>query len=63
MKCNVGKNDRVLRIIIGLLVLSAGLMFSSWWGLIGLVPLLTGIMKWCPAYCPLNISTCSTDKK
>ena len=62
MKCNVGNTDRLLRIIIGLLVLVLGYIYSSWWGLIGLIPLLTGLFRWCPAYLPFKKNTAKTDK-
>jgi len=57
MKCNVGKTDRLLRIVSGLAIILAGVALQSWWGAVGLVPLLTGIVRWCPAYVPLGIST------
>ena len=57
MKCNVGKTDRTIRIIAGLSIIAAGVFFQSWWGAVGLVPLITGSIKWCPAYLPFNIST------
>lgn len=57
MKINVGIIDRWLRIILGLIISIAGVYFDSWWGLIGLVPLATGIFQFCPLYFPLNIST------
>jgi hypothetical protein len=60
MKCNVGYVDRFLRIIIGLVVALLGVVFDSWWGLIGIVPIATGLFKFCPLYVPLKIST---DKK
>lgn len=63
MKCNVGGADRVLRIIIGLLILGLGIYFQSYIGLIGLVPLFTGIFRICPAYIPFGFSTCKTDNK
>jgi hypothetical protein len=59
MKTNVGGIDRILRIIAGLALLGAGLAFKSWWGLIGLVPLLTAVLGWCPAYIPLGLNTCA----
>lgn len=59
MKCNVGKSDRVIRAVIGLGILAAGAYHHSWWGLIGLVPLLTAIFRFCPAYLPFGISTCA----
>lgn len=48
MKCNVGKTDRVLRIVVGLAVIVAGVATGSWLGAIGLVPLFTGLVRWCP---------------
>lgn len=62
MKCNVGPVDRLLRIIVGLLVAIVGVMFDSWWGLVGLVPLATGLFKFCPLYVPFKISTAGKDK-
>ena len=58
MKQNLGAGDRGLRISLGLGILLVGAAFWSPWGLVGLVPLLTGIVGFCPAYCPLKISTC-----
>lgn len=62
MKCsaNVGAFDRLFRIIIGLIIAILGVIFDSWWGLIGLVPLATGLFRVCPAYMPFGISTTKT---
>lgn len=58
MKCNVGKTDQLLRIIGGLFVIVVlGLFYKSWWALVGLIPLLTGIFRFCPLYIPLKINT------
>lgn len=60
MLANVGGLDRVARIVVGLLLLS--LVFvgpQTLWGLIGLVPLLTGAFRFCPVYPLLGINTCS----
>ena len=57
MKCNVGNADRAVRLILGIVILAGGLIFRSWWGLIGLIPLITGIVSWCPLYVPLKINT------
>lgn len=57
-KVNEGAADRIIRIIVGLFVLS--LIFwgpKSLWGLLGLIPLLTGITGWCGLYALLHIST------
>jgi hypothetical protein len=55
MKCNVGKTDRMLRIVAGLAIMGAGVYFQSWLGAIGVVPLLTGIFRFCPAYLPFGL--------
>nr|WP_321353623.1 DUF2892 domain-containing protein [uncultured Draconibacterium sp.] len=62
MKGNVGSIDRLLRIIAGLIIAIIGVIFDSWWGLIGIVPLATGIFRFCPLYLPLNISTTGNDE-
>lgn len=64
MKKNIGTIDRSIRIIAGLVFM--GLAASgSMWGLIGIVPLLTGILGWCPPYQLLGISTvnCCSEKE
>ncbi len=63
MRANVGKVDKTFRIIVGLVVLGAGYYFGSWWGLVGLVPLLTALTGWCPAYTVFGVSTCSMKEK
>jgi len=63
MKVNVGTIDRVARIVAGLALIglaAAGTIGP--WGYIGVVPLLTGFMRVCPAYSLLGINTCSTGK-
>ncbi len=57
MECNVGKNDRIIRITAGAGILILGLVFQNWWGLIGLVPLATGLVRWCPAYVPFGLKS------
>lgn len=61
MKTNVGTVDRSLRIVLGIAVIVLGIYFQSWWGVIGVIPLFTAIVKWCPAYVPFGLSTCSTE--
>ena len=58
MKPNVGNLDRILRYLAGLALLGAGLYFKSWWGLVGLGPILTATFRFCPAYLPLGMNTC-----
>ncbi len=54
MSQNIAKIDRVIRLLIGLSVLIAGLTAPSWWGLLGVYPLLTAIGGWCPLYLPFR---------
>ncbi len=61
MKKNIGRTDRTIRIVAGLLILGIGLgYFHSMWGLIGLLPLTTAFIGFCPAYPLLGMSTCGT---
>jgi hypothetical protein len=63
MKCNIGKVDRMFRLTIGIIIILAGLYYESWWGAVGIVPIVTGSIRWCPAYDPFGFSTCETNKK
>lgn len=63
MKANVGGIDKTLRIIAGILIL--GLFFvlegnARYWALAGLVPLLTGLVNFCPLYSLIGVNTCPT---
>ena len=60
MKTNVGNADRTLRLVAGVVIIVLGVVFQSWWGAIGLIPLFTSATRWCPAYLPFGISTCKT---
>jgi hypothetical protein len=58
MACNVGGFDRILRIIAGIILLLLALTGTvGAWAYIGLVPLLTGVFKFCPAYKIVGINT------
>ncbi len=57
MKMNIGITDRWIRIVLGLAVGAAGLYFKSWWGLIGLLPISTALIRTCPLYLPFGLST------
>ncbi len=61
MKKNVGGIDRILRGVLGIAIIAAGLIFSSWWGLIGVVFLFTSLFSFCPAYLPFGLSSCKTE--
>ncbi|GAA5171512.1 DUF2892 domain-containing protein [Viridibacterium curvum] len=59
MKSNVGTIDRTLRILLGLaLIAGAATGVLGAWGWVGVVPLATGIFRFCPAYLPFGLSTC-----
>jgi len=60
MKCNVGKTEQIVRIVIGVAIVFLGLYFRSWWGVIGLVPIITGLIRYCPVSDALGISTCDS---
>ncbi len=62
MKTNVGNTDRLFRLVLGVVIIALGVVFQSWWGAIGIIPLLTATMRWCPAYLPFGISSCKTPK-
>ncbi len=60
MTTNVGETERMLRILIGLLLIGLAFAFQGgwWFGLIGVVPVLTGLLGTCPLYVPFGITTC-----
>lgn len=62
MKKNVGGIDKSLRIIVGVAIIAYGLVEQSWLGLIGLIPLGTALIGWCPLYCPLKMDTTCSKK-
>ena len=60
MKKNEGTIDRVLRVLLGLGLISYAAVNGAAWGYIGAVPLLTGLIGSCPAYSIFGFSTCGT---
>ena len=63
MKANVGGIDKVLRVVVGVaLIVWAAALGGPVWAWIGVVPLATGLMGWCPAYTLLGIKTCPANK-
>lgn len=58
MKRNMGGADRAIRAILGVVILALGLSRGAWWGWIGIIPLATALVSWCPAYLPFGLSTC-----
>jgi hypothetical protein len=63
MQINVGKLDRALRVIVGLvLVALAATGVAGWWGWLGILPLATGLAGYCAAYSILGVRTCPLKK-
>ncbi len=63
LRANIGKADRVIRIVLGLILIS--LVFvgpRTPWGWLGLIPLLTAVVSFCPLYRLIGINTCSTPR-
>ena len=64
MKSNVGGIDRILRIVLGLVLIGlAATGTVGLWGYIGAVPLATGLIGWCPPYALFGWSTCAMKNK
>jgi len=66
MQTNVGTADKVIRIVIGVGLLSLVFILEGnvrWFGLIGIMPIFTALMGWCPAYTLLGIRTCPLSGK
>jgi hypothetical protein len=64
MPTNEGAFDRIIRVIVGFAIIS--LVFvgpQSPWGWLGLVPLITGLVGFCPAYALFGVSTCGVPKR
>lgn len=57
MNANVGGIDKTLRIVAGLGIIGWGVATQNYWGAVGLVPLGTALINWCPAYLPFGISS------
>ena len=61
MQANVGGMDKIARIVVGLALLAMTVVGpKTMWGLIGVVPLATGLLNFCPAYTLLGLNTCKT---
>ena len=62
MKPNVGTVDRIIRALVGIALIALALTGTiGWWGWLGVVPLLTAAIGWCPPYAMAGISTCKTN--
>ena len=64
MSANVGSIDRILRIVAGLALIAWAAFFNGpVWAWIGVLPLVTGLLRICPAYSLLGINTCGLKNK
>ena len=64
MTQNVGGIDRILRIVVGIVLIGlAATGTVGWWGWLGVVPLATGLFRFCPMYRLLGMSTCPVQNK
>jgi len=64
MTRNVGTADRLIRIVVGIILLAlAATGQVGLWGWIGILPLATGVLGWCPPYSMLGINTCGVKGK
>jgi hypothetical protein len=57
VKKNIGSVDRLIRVVLGAALIIVGVVLRSWWGAIGLIPLVTGLSGFCPLYALLRTST------
>ena len=64
MTRNVGTADRMVRIVVGIILMAlAATSTVGWWGWLGVVLLATGLLGWCPPYSLLGINTCGVKVK
>lgn len=59
MTYNIGTADKVIRIALGLGLIGYGIFAKSWWGAIGIIPLTTALLNWCPLYSLVGVKTCA----
>ncbi len=57
MMSNVGSADKVIRYILGLVIIALGVYYRTWWGLIGLIPIVTALVNFCPLYSIIGVRT------
>jgi len=57
MKKNVGNTDKIIRIVLGLAIGAVGYYYQSWLGLIGIIPIATALINFCPFYTLFKMNT------
>ena len=64
MKANIGGTDRILRIVLGIVLIALAVTgVIGWWGWLGVVPLVTGLVRFCPLYLLLGMNTCPLEQR
>ena len=58
MNINIGKTEKYIRLALGAIIIGVGVFYQSWWGALGLIPLVTGAISFCPIWRLLGINTC-----
>ena len=61
MKHNIGSYDAAARTVLGIMVILVLHHYRSWWALAGIIPVLTAMLGFCPAYCLFHFDTCAPD--
>lgn len=61
MKKNVGYGDSIIRTLIGAIIVSVGIYYQNYWGLLGLILVFTGAVSFCPVYRLFKVSTIRSD--
>jgi len=62
MNKNMGGIDRTLRLVVGTALIGWAIVSGNPWGYVGVIPLFTALIGWCPAYLPFGIKTCRIPK-
>lgn len=63
MKQNIGRLDKTMRLVLAIVIATAGVYYKSAWGALAVVPLLTGAVSFCPLYSFFGINTCKIEQK
>lgn len=63
MTRNEGNTDRIIRIVLAVVIFAVALATEPWLAVIGLIPLATGVIGWCPLYTIFGFSTCPAENK
>jgi Protein of unknown function (DUF2892) len=61
MKQNIGRIDRIIRMILGIAIAMAGYYYKTWWGLLAVIPFVTSFTGNCPLYSLFEVNTCDKE--